>query len=40
MADRTMETVSQQEQEIITKQKNPLTVEQGKQLVKYNPRKK
>ena len=34
------ETVSQQKQETITKQKNPLRVEQGKRLVEYNRRKK
>ena len=35
-----METVSQQKQETITKQKNALRVEQGKRLVEYNHRKK
>ena len=30
-----METVSQQ-QETVTKQKNPLRIEQGKRLVEYN----
>ena len=35
-----METVNQQIQETVTKQKNPLTVEQGKKLVEYNRRKK
>ena len=30
MANKTMETVSQQKQETITEQKNPLRVEQGK----------
>ena len=40
MADQTMKTVSQQKQETITKQKNPLGVEQGKRLVEYNRRKK
>ena len=29
-----------QQQETVTKQKNPLRVEQGKKLVKYNKRKK
>ena len=29
-----------QEQETITKQKNPLRIEQGKKLVEYNKRKK
>ena len=40
MADQTMETVNQQKQEAITKQKNPLRVEQGKRLVEYSRRKK
>ena len=40
MADQTTETVNQQKQETITKQKNPLRVEQGKRLVEYNCRKK
>ena len=30
MADQTTETVNQQKEETITKQKNPLRVEQGK----------
>ena len=34
-----METVNQQ-QETVTKQKNPLRIEQGKKLVEYNHRKK
>ena len=34
-----MEPVTQQ-QETVTKQKNPLRIEQGKKLVKYNKRKK
>ena len=34
-----MEPVTQQ-QETVTKQKNPLRVEQGKKLVEYNKRKK
>ena len=34
-----METVNQQ-QETVTKQKNPLRTEQGKRLVEYNHRKK
>ena len=34
-----MEPVTQQ-QETVTKQKNPLRVEQGKKLVEYNERKK
>ena len=29
-----------QQQETVTKQKNPLTVEQGRKLVEYNRRKK
>ena len=32
--------MTQQNQEIVTKQKNPLRVEQGRKLVKYNRRKK
>ena len=36
MADQTTGTVSQQKQETITKQKNPLRVEQGRRLVEYN----
>ena len=35
-----METVTQQNQETVTKQKNPLRIEQGKELVEYNHRKK
>ena len=34
-----MEPVTQQ-QETVTKQKNPLRIEQGRKLVKYNKRKK
>ena len=34
-----METVNQQ-QETVTKQKNPLRIEQGKRLVEYNHHKK
>ena len=34
-----METVTHQ-QETVTKQKNPLRIEQGKRLVEYNHRKK
>ena len=34
-----METVTQQ-QETVTKQKNPLRIEQGKRLVEYNHSKK
>ena len=40
MADQTMEAVNQQKQETITKQKNPLRVEQGKRLVQYNHHKR
>ena len=40
MENQTMETVNQQKQGTITKQKNLLTVEQGKRLVEYNRRKK
>ena len=40
MADQATETVNQQKQEIVTKQKNPLRIEQGKKLVEYNHRKK
>ena len=32
--------MTQQNQETVTKQKNPLTVEQGRKLVEYNKRKK
>ena len=39
MTDQTMEPVTQQ-QETVTKQKNPLRIEQGKKLVEYNHRKK
>ena len=39
MTDQTVEPVTQQ-QETITKQKNPLRVEQGRKLVEYNKRKK
>ena len=35
-----METVTQQNQETVTKQKNPLRIEQGKKLVEYICRKK
>ena len=40
MADQTAEPVTQQNQETVTKQKNPLRVEQGRKLVEYNKRKK
>ena len=39
MTDQTAELVTQQ-QETVTKQKNPLRVEQGRKLVEYNKRKK
>ena len=39
MTDQTTEPVTQQ-QETVTKQKNPLRIEQGKRLVEYNKRKK
>ena len=39
MKDQTTEPVTQ-EQETVTKQKNPLRIEQGKKLVEYNKRKK
>ena len=39
MTDRTTEPVTQQ-QETVIKQKNPLRIEQGKELVEYNKRKK
>ena len=39
MTDQTMELVTQQ-QETVTKQKNPLRIEQGKKLVEYNCHKK
>ena len=32
--------MTQQNQETVTKQKNPLRVEQGRKLVEYNKRKK
>ena len=40
MTDKTAETVTQQNQETVTKQKNPLRIEQGQKLVEYNCRKK
>ena len=40
MADQTVETVTQQNQETVTKQKNPLRIDQGRKLVEYNRRKK
>ena len=39
MTDQITEPVTQQ-QETVTKQKNPLRIEQGKKLVDYNKRKK
>ena len=39
MTDQTVEPVTQR-QETVTKQKNPLRIEQGKKLVEYNKRKK
>ena len=39
MTDQTVEPVTQQ-QETVTKQKNPLRIEQGKNLVEYNKHKK
>ena len=39
MTDQITEPVTQQ-QEMVTKQKNPLRIEQGKKLVEYNKRKK
>ena len=38
MTDQTMEPVTRQ-QETVTKQKNPLRIEQGRKLVEYNQRK-
>ena len=34
------EPVTQQNQETVTKQKNPLRIEQGRKLVEYNKRRK
>ena len=39
MRDQTVEPVTQQ-QETVTKQKNPLRIEQGRKLVEYNKSKK
>ena len=39
MTDQTVEPATQQ-QETVTKQKNPLRIEQGKKLVEYNKHKK
>ena len=40
MTDQIVEPVTQQNQETVTKQKNPLRFEQGRKLVEYNHRKK
>ena len=40
MTDQTVEPVTQQNQETVTKQKNPLRIEQGKKLVECNKRNK
>ena len=40
MADQTTEIMNQQKQETITKQKNPLKIEQGKRLADHNRHKK
>ena len=40
MADQTVEPVTQKNQETVTKQKNPLRIQQGRKLVEYNKRKK
>ena len=40
MANQTAETVTQQNQETVTKQRNPLRIEQGRKLVEYNRRNK
>ena len=40
MTDQTVEPVTQQNQETVTKQKNPLRIEQGRKLVEYNRHKK
>ena len=39
MTDQTVEPKTQQ-QETVTKQKNPLRIEQGRKLVEYNKHKK
>ena len=39
MTDQTAEPMTQQ-QETVTKQKNPLRIQQGRKLVEYNKRKK
>ena len=40
MTDQITEPVTQQNQETVTKQKNPQRIKQGKKLVEYNCRKK
>ena len=40
MENQKTEIVTQQKQETVTKQKNPLRIEQGKRLVEYNHFKK
>ena len=40
MENQKTETVNQQKQKTVTKQKNPLRIEQGKKLVEYNHHKK
>ena len=40
MENQKTEPVTQQKQETVTKQKNPLRIEQGKKLVEYNRCKK
>ena len=40
MTDQTTKTVTQQNQQTVTKQKNPLRIEQGKKLIEYNHCKK
>ena len=40
METQKTEPVTQQNQETVTKQKNPLRIEQGRKLVEYNKRKK
>ena len=40
MTDQTTEIVTQQNQETVTAQKNPLRIEQGRKLVEYNQCKK
>ena len=40
MTDQTTEPVTQQQETVVTRQKNPLRIEQGKKLVEYNKCKK